>query len=146
MKPYETLNVGGSEYYLKITAAYAVQLEEELGTDLVSGMEKFPEIKILSKYYFAALKLMNDSIKTIEDVYMLFDSYINVGGTLDELQTLMMDVLETSGILAKEVNASQKKMLQTRRETLQKLSEEITTNLLKSVSDQMNSGECLPEK
>lgn len=146
MKPYETLIVGGSEYYLKITAAYAVKLEEEIETDLVSGMEKFPKIKILSQYYLAALKLMNDSINTIEDVYLLIDSYIAGGGTLDELQLLMMDVLETSGILAKEVNDSQKKMLLTRREAYQKLSEEITTNLLKSVSDQMNSGECLPEK
>ncbi len=146
MKPYETLTVGGSEYYLKITAAYAVKLEEEIGTDLVTGMEKFPEIKTLSKYYLAALRLMNDSINTIEDVYLLIDSYINDGGTLDELQLLMMDVLETSGILAKDVNDSQKKMLLGRREALQKLSEEITTNLLKSVSDQMNSGECLPEK
>lgn len=146
MNPYETLTVGGSEYYLKITAAYAVKLEKDIGTDLVSGIEMFPKIEILSQYYLAALKLMNDSISKIEDVYLLFDSYIAGGGTLDELQILMMDVLETSGILAKEVNEAQKKMLQTRRETFQKLSEEITTNLLKSVSDQMNSGECLPEK
>ena len=145
MKAYEVLSVGGSEYNLKITAAHAVDLENVLGTDLISGIEKFAEIKTLAQYYLAAAKTMNDSIRKIEDVYQLFDDYILGGGTMDELQILMMDVLETSGILAKEVNEAQKKMLIGRRETFQKLSEDITTNLLKLVSSPNNSGECPSE-
>ena len=141
MKPYEVLTVGGCEYNLKITAAHAVSLEEALGTDLISGMEKFAEVKTLAQYYLAAAKTMNDSINKVEDVYQLFDDYILGGGTMDELQFLMMDVLETSGILAKDVNEAQKEMLLGRRETLQKLSEDITGNLLKLASSQTSSGE-----
>ena len=140
MKPYEVLTVGGCEYNLKITAAHAVSLEEALGTDLITGMEKFPEIKTLAQYYLAAAKTMN-SINKIEDVYQLFDDYILGGGTMDELQLLMMDVLETSGILTKDTNEAQKKMLLGRREMLQKLSEDITGNLLKLASSQTSSGE-----
>jgi len=140
MKPYEVLTVGGCEYNLKITAAHAVSLEETIGTDLITGMEKFPEVKTLAQYYLAAVKTMNDSIKKVEDVYQLFDDYILGGGTMDELQLLMMDVLETSGILTKDTNEAQKKMLLGRREMLQKLSEDITGNLLELASSQTSSG------
>ena len=68
MKPYEVLTVGGCEYNLKITAAHAVSLEETIGTDLITGMEKFPEVKTLAQYYLAAAKTMNDSIKKVEVV------------------------------------------------------------------------------
>lgn len=145
MKVYETLNVSGREYYLKITAAHAVKLEEELGTDLITGMDKLAEVKTLAKYYYAAIKPMNDSVRSIEDVYQLFDDYVTAGGTMDDLQFLMMDVLVTSGILTRDVNEAQKKMLLGRREALQKLSEEFTTNLLKSASSQISSGECPSE-
>lgn len=145
MKVYETLNVSGREYNLKITAAHAVKLEEDLGTDLITGMDKLAEVKTLAKYYYAAGKAMNDDIRTIDDVYQLFDDYILGGGTMDDLQFLMMDVLVTSGILTRDVNEAQKKMLLGRREALQKLSEDFTTNLLKSASSQSSSGECPSE-
>ena len=45
-KPYEVLKVGGSEIHLKITTAHAVKLEEELGTDILSGLEKLAEINL----------------------------------------------------------------------------------------------------
>ena len=54
MKPFETLTVGGSEYNLKITTANAVKLEEAIGTDLLTGLNKLAEIKTLAKYYFYA--------------------------------------------------------------------------------------------
>lgn len=146
MKVHEILTVGGSEYYLKITAAHAVKLEEDLGTDLITGMDKLAEVKTLAKYYYAAAKAQNDAIRTIEDVYQLFDDYVTAGGTLDDLQFLMMDVLVTSGILTKDVNEAQKKMLLGRREALQKLSDEVTANLLKSVSSQISSGALVSEK
>ena len=50
MKPYEVLVVGGSEYHFKITTANAVKLEEAIGMDLLSGLNKVAEIKILFFY------------------------------------------------------------------------------------------------
>lgn len=121
MKPYETLVVGGSEYHLKITTAYAVKLEEELKTDLLSGLEKLAEIKTLAKYFFAATASQNDSINTIDDVYQLFDDYITGGGTYDTLQRLIVEVLVTSGIMTREVYDASKKAMEKQSEALKKL-------------------------
>lgn len=102
MKPFETLMVGGSEIHLKFTTANAVKLEEVLGTDLLTGLNKIAEIKTLAKYYLYATVSLNDSISEIEDVYQLFDDYITGGGNYEELQTLILDVLVFSGIMSQE--------------------------------------------
>lgn len=120
MKPFEVLVVSGSEYNLKITTANAVKLEEQLGTDLLSGLEKLGEIKTLAKYYFAAA-VINDSISSIDDVYQLFDDYIVGGGTYEELQRLMVEVLVTSGIMTKQVYEASKKAREKQLEAFKKL-------------------------
>ena len=121
MKPYETLTVCGKEYHLKITTAYAIKLEEELGTDLYTGLDKLAEIKTLAKYYFYAAVSQNDDINKIEDVYQLIDDYITDGGVIEELQKLVYEILLVSGILTKEVHDVSKKAMEKQREVLQKL-------------------------
>lgn len=121
MKPYETIKVNGKEYPLKITTANAVRLEEELGTDVLSGMEKLAEIKTLAKYYFYAAVSQNDDINKIEDIYSLIDDYIAEGGTIDKLQRLVMDILLVSGILTEEVHEASKKAMKMQETALQKL-------------------------
>lgn len=121
MKPYETLTVCGKEYHLKITTAYAIKLEEELGTDLYTGLDKLAEIKTLAKYYFYAAVSQNDDINKIEDVYQLIDDYITDGGVIEELQKLVYEILLISGILTKEVHDASKKAMEKQREVLQKL-------------------------
>lgn len=120
MKPYETLTVCGKEYHLKITTAYAVKLEEELKTDIYTGLDKLAEIKTLAKYYFYAAVAQNDDINDINDVYQLIDDYIADGGTIEELQKLVYEILLTSGILTKEVHDASKKAMEKQREVLQK--------------------------
>ena len=121
MKPYETLTVCGKEYRLKITTAYAIKLEEELGTDLYTGLDKLAEIKTLAMYYFYAAVSQNDDINKIEDVYQLIDDYITDGGVIEELQKLVYEILLVSGILTKEVHDASKKAMEKQREVLQKL-------------------------
>ena len=125
MKPYETLIVSGGEIHLKITAARAVQLEEQLETDLLSGLEKLTEVKTLAKYYFAAAVSLNDNINTIEDIYQLFDDYIIEGGELDTLQKLMIDVLLISGILSKEAYDMQKKLTEKQKQALLEMQQKL---------------------
>ena len=120
MKPYETLTVCGSEIHLKITAANAVKLENEIGTDIMTGLEKIAEVRNLAKYYFYAAVSQNDSINKIDDIYQLFDDYVTEGGTLDELQRFVLEILLTSGILTEEVQKASKKALEKQREVLQK--------------------------
>ena len=150
MKPYETLMVGGSEYHFKITTANAVKLEEQIGTDLLNGLGKLAEIGTLAKYFFAAARL-NDSIKKIDDVYQLFDDYLAQGGSYDELQALIIDVLVLSGILTEKsgesfrlLNDAKKKMsleqMEKFAEVLQKLSNSDTKTLSEADCLLPNSG------
>lgn len=150
MKPFEVLVVGGSEYNLKITTANAVKLEEQIGTDLLNGLGKLAEIGTLAKYFFAAARL-NDNIKKIDDVYQLFDDYLAQGGSYDELQTLIIDVLVLSGILTEKsgesfrlLNDAKKKMsleqMEKLAEVLQKLSNSDTKTLSEADCLLPNSG------
>lgn len=127
MKPYEVLVVGGSEYHFKITTANAVKLEEAIGTDLLSGLNKFGEIKILSQYYYYAAVSFNDSINSIDDVYQLFDDYIVGGGNYETLQMLIIDVLVSSGIMTTENSEHIKKLHEAKKklstEQMQKITE-----------------------
>lgn len=150
MKPFEVLVVGGSEYNLKITTANAVKLEEQIGTDLLNGLGKLAEIGTLAKYFFAAARL-NDSIEKIDDVYQLFDDYLAQGGSYDELQALIIDVLVLSGILTEKsgesfrlLNDAKKKMsleqMEKLAEVLQKLSNSDTKTLSEADCLLPNSG------
>ena len=121
MKPFETLTVCGKEYHFKLTAAYAVQLENELNTDILSGLDTLAEIKTLAKYLFYASVSQNDDINKIEDIYQLIDDYITEGGTIDGLQRFIMDILLTSGILTKDVYEASKKALEKQKKALQQL-------------------------
>lgn len=121
MKVYEILTVGGVDYNLKISTANAVQLETELKTDLLSGLENIVQITVLAQYYFAALKSQHDNINTINDVYDLFDEYVLEGHSIDELQQLIIEVLVTSGIMSREAHELSKKAAEKQKEAFQKL-------------------------
>lgn len=126
MKPYETLNAGGIEYHFKITTANAVKLEEDLGTDLLSGMTNINKINVLAKYLFAAAVSQNDGISKIEDVYQLIDDYITDGGTYEQLNEVVLQTLLVSGILTQKMydksKALQKNFEEKEEADLQKLS------------------------
>ena len=121
MKPYEVLTVCGSEYHFKLTTANAVKLEAELKTDILSGLDKLAEIGILAKYYYYAAVSLNDSINKIDDVYQLFDDYITDGGSYEQLQELVIEILLTSGILSEKVYTATKKIKEEQKQALQKL-------------------------
>jgi hypothetical protein len=126
MKPYETLNAGGIEYHFKITTANAVKLEEDLGTDLLSGMTNINKINVLAKYLFAAAVSQNDTINEIEDIYSMIDDHITDSGTYEQLQELVIQILLTSGILTQKMydksKALQKNFEEKEKAALQKLS------------------------
>ena len=121
MKPYEVLTVCGSEYHFKLTTANAVKLEAELKTDILSGLDKLAEIGTLAKYYYYAAVSLNDSINKIDDVYQLFDDYITDGGSYEQLQELVIEILLTSGILSEKVYTATKKIKEQQKQALQKL-------------------------
>ena len=129
MKPYESLMVCGSEYHFKLTTANAVKLEEELGTDILSGLEKLNEIRTLAKYLFYSAVSQNDSINKIDDIYSLIDDYVTDGNTVDVLVEFTMDILLTSGILSQNAYDASKKLKENSSAELLKLLDELTKKL-----------------
>lgn len=121
MKTFETLTVSGKEYNLKFSMGEMVKLEAKIGSDLLTGMEKLAAATTLAEYYFAALKPWNDSISTIEDVYMLFDEYITGGGSYEELQQKIVEVLVLSGIMSQKAYEISQKALAKQKAALEKL-------------------------
>lgn len=121
MKPFETLTVSGKEYNLKITMGEMVKLEAKIGSDLLTGMEKLIAATTLAEYYFAALKPFNDSISTIEDVYQLIDDFITEGGTYEDLQLKMVEVLVLSGVMSQKAYEITKKATAKQKAALEKL-------------------------
>ena len=101
LQPYETIVISGVEYYFKLTAGYVVRLEKELDKDLISGLDDLKNIDTLSKYLFYAAKSQNDGIVSINDIYRLIDDYTIDGGTIAELQKLVIDVMFSSGVIIK---------------------------------------------
>ena len=140
MKPYETLTVGGREVQLKFTAANAVRLEEQIGTDLLSGLDKLAEVKTLAKFYLFAAKSMNDDINKIDDIYSIFDEYITDGGSYEALQELIIETLVVSGIMSRQVHEASKKAQEKQREALQKLLNGDTETPSPQASDLPSSG------
>ena len=141
MKPYEVLTVGGREVQLKFTAANAVRLEEQIGTDLLSGLDKLAEVKTLAKFYLFAAKSMNDDINKIDDIYSIFDEYITDGGSYEALQELIIETLVVSGIMSRQVHEASKKAQEKQREALQKLLNGDTKTPSQQASDLPSSGQ-----
>lgn len=119
---FETLTVNGAEYNLKISARNACLLEESIGCSIVDGLQRLTQISVLSEYYFRAMLGHNDSVKKKDDVLTIFDEYIICGGTYDELQAKMIEVLVTSGILAKEAADAVKNLKTKQKDAFEKLS------------------------
>lgn len=119
---FETLTVNGTEYNLKISARNACLLEESIGCSIVDGLQRLTQISFLSEYYFRAMLGHNDSVKKKDDVLTIFDEYIICGGTYDELQATMIEVLVTSGILAKEAADAVKNLKTKQKDAFEKLS------------------------
>lgn len=96
MEPYETIMIGGKEYYLKLTNKNAVKLEKSLKMDARS------EVGTLALYYYYVAASQNDSISSLDDIYQLFDRYISDGGSYEQLRDHLIEALVISGVLTKE--------------------------------------------
>ena len=121
MKVFETLIVSEKEYNLKFTMGNIVKLEAKLGCDIMTGMGKITSLTTLAEYYFAALRPFNDDIISVEDVYMIFDDYITQGGTYEELQQKIIEVLVLSGVMSQKQYEFSKKAAEKQQAAIEKL-------------------------
>lgn len=104
---FSVFNVNGKEYKLRLGANEIVNLEKKLGDNplnvLVSLMkeEEVPKITELLIMLHAALQKFNQGLK-LEDVYNLYDEFIDSGGEFADLMEVVFEVFEVSGFFKKE--------------------------------------------
>lgn len=102
MKPYVLLKVGDTDYRLRISTASAIELEDKLNCSVVDGLNRMTEMRVLSKYIYAAARQLNDNIKSEGDALDLIDEYTMQGNNIESLFDVMLDVMECSGYIKHE--------------------------------------------
>lgn len=102
MKPYVLLKVGDTDYRLRISTSAAIELEDKLNCSVVDGLNRMTEMRVLSKYIYAAVRQLNDNIKSEGDALDLIDEYTMQGNNIESLFDVMLDVMECSGYIKHE--------------------------------------------
>lgn len=105
-KPYTTWTVGETEYKLRLTTRQAVAVEEKLGLNLLKVfMPKadeevpLPPLKVMLVVAHGALQKFHHGTK-LEDVYDIFDDYVDNGGSqVSFLTDIILPLFEDSGFI-----------------------------------------------
>ncbi len=80
---------------MKFTARRAAALEADLGEGLLAGLSKSDRVSIVAKY------LARGADISLDEAYDLYDEYIGNGGTLEELNEVIVEGLQNGGFLSK---------------------------------------------
>lgn len=108
-KPYTTWTVKNEEYKLRLSTRQVCDVEEKLGVNLLKIFmpktgEQFnlPPLKVMLVIIHGALQKFHHGMK-LDDVYDLFDDYIDAGYGQTELMTdVIMPLFEVSGFVPKD--------------------------------------------
>lgn len=103
-KIYETITIDGAEYKLRITARSLVEEEKRTGKNPLSVLTSMtpgniPEIQDILTLFYAALKPLNANI-TYDNVFDLYEKFLDDGHTYVEFIEVIMDSLKASGFIA----------------------------------------------
>ncbi|NQN44460.1 hypothetical protein HO918_00095 [Streptococcus suis] len=107
-KPYITWTVKETDYKLRLSTRQVCDIEEKLGVNLLKIFmpkpgEQFnlPSLKVMLLIVQGALQKFHHGIK-LDDVYGLFDEYVDEGYGQTELMTdIIMPLFEVSGFIPK---------------------------------------------
>lgn len=104
---YETFQVKDKEYKLRLRARDIVDLERRLGNrsplDVFMGMQNnsVPKLGDLILFLHASMQAFHHNIK-MENVYDIYDEYVEDGGSYMSLMMVIMDVFKVSGFFTEE--------------------------------------------
>jgi hypothetical protein len=107
---YTTITIKNRDYKARITAKACVDLEKKLGTNPLNifiGMAQSDELKLPSLneiliIIHASLQAYEHKI-TMDDVYELYDNFIEEGHTYTDLMPIIFDIYKVSGLIPEEV-------------------------------------------
>lgn len=104
---YTTLTINGTDYRLRLDAKACVELEKKLGTNplniftRVSASKEVPSLSVLLTILHASLQAYEHGIK-MDDVYDLYDKYVEEGHTMMDLLPLELEIFKNSGFFVED--------------------------------------------
>lgn len=113
---YTIFNVGSKEYKCRLTAKACVDLEKRMGGNPINifaemaKTKRFPAIQDLIYILHASLQAFEHGI-SIDDVYALYDEYVDEGNGLMEVTALIQEIFKVSGFFKEEDKANVEKNL-----------------------------------
>lgn len=112
---YTTITIKNRDYKARITAKACVDLEKKLGTNPLNifiGMAQgeainLPSLGEMLTILHASLQAYEHKI-TMDDVYELYDSFVEEGHNYTELMPIIFDIYKVSGLIPEEVEVETK--------------------------------------
>lgn len=104
---YTTLTIDGTDYRCRLDAKSCVDLEKKIGTNPVNIFTKVgtskevPSLTVLLTVLHASLQAYEHGIK-MDDVYVLYDKYIEEGHTMMDLIPLELEIFKNSGFFVED--------------------------------------------
>lgn len=90
------LKIGDKTIELKFTARRAAALEaDDLGKGLLAGLSKSDRVSVAAKYLARGVDI------SLDEAYGLYDEYVENGGTLEELNEVIVEGLQNGDFLSK---------------------------------------------
>lgn len=99
---FTTLDYGGEELKLRITAAATINLEKKLGgrnpLDILMGIENgsMPSVSSVLLILHASVQKFHHNIK-FDDIVDLYDKYVEDGNSYTDLLPELIEVFKVSG-------------------------------------------------
>lgn len=94
--PFVTLDAGDKSYMLRLTAGAAIRLEERLGCSVYAAIERLTEMRVVTEFLYALLEGFNPEI-TKSGACLIYDEFINSGGSLYKMNAVIEKALDCSG-------------------------------------------------
>lgn len=101
---YTEFKVGDREYKLRLSTGEIVNIEKKIGGNILEifmSRDKIPSMEELMMVLHGALQKFHHGI-TQQDVYDIYDEYVDNGGTFEDLIEKIMEVFEVSGFFKAE--------------------------------------------
>lgn len=99
---YTTFTVKDQEYKARLTAKNCIDLEKRMGANplnafiKVSQTNEVPELATLITILHASLQTYHHGM-SMDDVYALYDEFVDEGNSLMELIPLILEIFKVSG-------------------------------------------------
>lgn len=110
---YTIFNVGNKEYKCRLTARACVDLEKRMGGNPmnifmeIKKSNALPKLEDIILILHASMQSLEHGI-SIDDVYKIYDEYVDNGNGLMELMPVIIEIFKVSGFFKDEKENSEK--------------------------------------